>query len=78
MNYLNLINWLVDNTRINNDESITNSELRDLFLKAFPDYNSIAENTIAFKIGLVLNLIYGSELINDKSGDSTAYNIEII
>lgn len=77
MNYKNLIYWLIDNTEINNENTVSNKEIKSCFLNSFPEYNSIADNIIAFKIGLCLNLIYDAELIKIKNDGLIHYNIQI-
>ena len=76
MDYKILIYWLIDNTTINNETKIENKKLVVSFLDKFPEYNAVS-NLLAFKIGQILNLIYGDTLIVTKDTGATEYNIEL-
>lgn len=76
-NYLSLIYFLIDNTKINNDKHTSNNEIKERFFKKYPEYRSVS-NLISGKIGFLLNLIYGNELTKVKESSSVVYNIECL
>lgn len=67
VNYKSLICWLMNNTRINNDCSITNRELVKSFLIDYPEFK-LYNNRLSFKVGQIINLLYGDDLSAERGG----------
>ena len=78
-NYVPLFFWLYERTRINNEILTSNKELKNEFLKAFPNYDiTETNNYISSKIGKCLNLIYGYEVTRTKNKLKVFYNVELL
>lgn len=76
-NFKDLILWIMNNTEIDNDSQVTNKYLMECFLKTTHEHDEFL-NVIPLKIGNILNLVYGTELIiNKEEGGKSFYNIRI-
>lgn len=63
--------WLYENTKLSNNSSISNKELTNYFKKEFPKNLT----NIQLYIGLILNLMYGEELIKQRTKEGITYNL---
>lgn len=75
-NYRDLVLWILNNTEIDNDSQISNKHLKECFLKTTHEHDDFVD-FIPFKIGNILNLIYGNELSIIKGNGQTFYNVKI-
>ena len=72
--------WLLLNTSLDNDTKTSNKEIKERFLKEYPQYKeSINTNLLGAKIGLYLNDIYPNLI---KYGNGRAlpicYNVKLL
>lgn len=63
--------WLYENTKLSNNCTISNKELTNSFLKEVPKNLT----NINWYIGGILKLLYGDELIKQRTKDGITYNL---
>lgn len=63
--------WLYENTKLSNNSTISNKELTNSFLKEVPKNLT----NINWYIGGILKLLYGEELIKQRTKEGTTYNL---
>lgn len=70
-NFKILTYWLYENTELSNNSSISNKELTNSFLKEVPKNLT----NINWYIGGILKLLYGEELIRQRTKEGITYNL---
>lgn len=72
--------WLLLNTSLDNDTKTSNKEIKERFLKEYPQYKeSINTNLLGAKIGLYLNDIYPKLSKSGKGRDlHIYYNVKLL
>lgn len=63
--------WLYENTKLSNNSTISNKELTNSFLKECPKNLT----NINGYIGGILTLLYGEELIRQRTKEGITYNL---
>lgn len=63
--------WLYENTKLSNNCTISNKELTNSFLKEVPKNLT----NINWYIGGILKLLYGEELIKQRTKEGITYNL---
>lgn len=63
--------WLYENTKLSNNSTISNKELTNSFLKECPKNLT----NINGYIGGILKLLYGEELIKQRTKEGITYNL---
>lgn len=63
--------WLYENTKLSNNSTISNKELTNSFLKEVPKNLT----NINWYIGGILKLLYGDELIKQRTKEGITYNL---
>lgn len=63
--------WLYENTKLSNNSTISNKELTNSFLKECPKNLT----NINLYIGGILKLLYGEELIRQRTKEGITYNL---
>lgn len=63
--------WLYENTKLSNNSTISNKELTNSFLKECPKNLT----NINWYIGGILTLLYGEELIKQRTNGGITYNL---
>lgn len=70
-NFKILTYWLYENTKLSNNSTISNKELTNSFLKEVPKNLT----NINWYIGGILKLLYGEELIKQRTKEGITYNL---
>lgn len=70
-NFKILTYWLYENTKLSNNSTISNKELTNSFLKE----GSKNLTNINWYIGGILKLLYGEELIRQRTKEGITYNL---
>lgn len=70
-NFKILTYWLYENTKLSNNSTISNKELTNSFLKE----GSKNLTNISWYIGGILKLLYGEELIRQRTKEGITYNL---
>lgn len=70
-NFKILTYWLYENTKLSNNSTISNKELTNSFLKEGPKNLT----NINWYIGGILKLLYGEELIRQRTKEGITYNL---
>ena len=70
-NFKILTYWLYENTKLSNNSTISNKELTNSFLKECPKNST----NINWYIGGILKLLYGEELIKQRTKEGITYNL---
>lgn len=68
--------WLICFTSIDNSSQITNHELKNCFLEAYPQYKK--DIKLGGLIGMFLYYLYPNELVKiNEGGKSICYNLRV-
>lgn len=70
-NFKILTYWLYENTKLSNNCTISNKELTNSFLKE----GSKNLTNINWYVGGILTLLYGEELIRQRTKEGITYNL---
>lgn len=70
-NFKILTYWLYENTKLSNNSTISNKELTNSFLKE----GSKNLTNINWYVGGILTLLYGEELIRQRTKEGITYNL---
>ena len=77
--YLVLFKWIITNTSLTTDKTMTNNEIKNRFFKEYPETKNVLNSQIGLLIGYCLKIVYGSDLLKESGGGrNLKYNIIVV